>query len=603
MPGRRILSPAQMAILVEEDAVLPRASEDSVEEGEVVVARRVSVKKSGGGSAAAGVPAVPSLEKERRRSWIPRFSWLGGSRRNSRDVEAGEGEGEGQELLFDAGHGHSPSNSISALETPPRLVGQGASTAMATPGASGSGSGSGGATMREFGARALLPFLASRPQSGAAAGSRPMSGVSGPSGTSSDGTTGSGKSGGTVYTDARETLSTRGSRPSSRVRGWEGAEAPPPTPPLPAPQGHSQDPLDAPAPPALAAFAGSQTSLHRQQSREEEEDEELLHHSRDNSMSGTSHQQTATLAGSASNTTLATDTPLKPERAYAYGPPGLAFDALAGNNHGSFAPAGKGKVGSIGSWDKAGLELGFSRPASHSQLGTFGSANVVPVPIRVGGAPAAFGGVGGGHGSRSMFGGAVPEVRGGSAPHLSLDLDDAPPGAEGRWRLLGGGSAHSLLAGPNSSQEWGEGAGRRGTFGLSPAAQFHPSAGHSSEHGSFHSSSLSSGSSHAVGVAASSQHSLYPSSGSGGSARARLLTHAGSVEGPMSPTLSAFGHRARDAEYSGSSGSGGRRQENSSGSGSGAGEHVRSPLARAASPVSPLLSPWAGGLDPDWRPM
>ncbi|KAJ7824445.1 hypothetical protein B0H14DRAFT_2823733 [Mycena olivaceomarginata] len=169
--------------------------------------------------------------------------------------------------------------------------------------------------MREFGARALLPFLASRPGSGVAAGSRPMSGVSGPSGTSSDGTTGSGKSGGTVYTDARETLSTRGSRPSSRVRGWEGAEAPPPTPPLPTPLSQSHDPLDAPAPPALAAFAGSQTSLHRQQSREEEEDEELLHHSRDNSMSGTSHQQTATLAGSASNTTLATDTPLKPERA------------------------------------------------------------------------------------------------------------------------------------------------------------------------------------------------------------------------------------------------------------------------------------------------
>ncbi|KAJ7826168.1 hypothetical protein B0H14DRAFT_2817607, partial [Mycena olivaceomarginata] len=139
--------------------------------------------------------------------------------------------------------------------------------------------------MREFGARALLPFLASRPQSGVAAGSRPMSGVSGPS---SDGTTGSGKSGGTVYTDARETLSTRGVEAEFAAR----------------------TPLDAPAPPALAAFAGSQTSLHRQQSREEDE-EELLHHSRDNSMSGTSHQQTATLAGSASNTTLATDTPLK----------------------------------------------------------------------------------------------------------------------------------------------------------------------------------------------------------------------------------------------------------------------------------------------------
>jgi hypothetical protein len=54
MPARRILSPAQMAILVEED-VLPRASQESRasgdgdgdgEEGEVVVAGRVSVAPS-----------------------------------------------------------------------------------------------------------------------------------------------------------------------------------------------------------------------------------------------------------------------------------------------------------------------------------------------------------------------------------------------------------------------------------------------------------------------------------------------------------------------------------------------------------------------------
>jgi hypothetical protein len=91
----------------------------------------------------------------------------------------------------------------------------------------------------------------------------------------------------------------------------------------------------------------------------------------------------------------------------------------------------------------------------------------------------------------------------------------------------------------------------------------------------------------------------------------RALAHAGSVEGPLSPAVSAFGHRVRDAEHSGSSGSGGaaaRRAENSSGSG-GAGEHdrVRSPLSLSrarspGSPVSPLLSPWAGGLEPDWRP-
>ncbi|KAF8151227.1 hypothetical protein K438DRAFT_433153 [Mycena galopus ATCC 62051] len=373
------------------------------------------------------------------------------------------------------------------------------------------------------------------------------------------------------------------------------------------------------------------------------------------STSVASQGQTATLAGTASNATLATTTtgyvPPKPERVYttpyAHGPPGLgALDAPAldvdNPNVNVFAPAppvmAKGSIGSGGSWDKAGLELGFSRAASHSFLGTFGSANAVPVSavgaavpgIRVvpSTAPSPFGAAGGGGRSVSSPFGATAartpfglgETRNGSTPHLSLDLDDAPPGAEGRWRLLGA-SVHSLLGSSSSlgaSQEWSEGAGRRGTFGLSPAAQYHYSPAQSSEHGSFHSrlgnsslnsESLSSASSHGPRLPSTTAgHSLYPSSGSGHStsARARILAHAGSVEGPMSPTLSAFGHIARDGEHSGSSGSRsgsqGRRQENSSGSGSSAGEHGRGPLARAASPSSPLMSPWAGGLDANWRP-
>ncbi|KAJ7616864.1 hypothetical protein DFH06DRAFT_1238616, partial [Mycena polygramma] len=199
-------------------------------------------------------------------------------------------------------------------------------------------------------------------------------------------------------------------------------------------------------------------------------------------------------------------------------------------------------------------------------------------------------------------------------PHLSLNLDDAPPGAEGRWRLMGG-SAHSLLLGSSSSlapsAEWGEGPGRRGTFGVG-GAQYHPAPGHESEHGSFHSrldsslnsSSLSSGShshGHSQLPSGATSHSLYPSSGSGSgsaSARAHALAHAGSVEGPLSPSVSAFGHRLRDGEHSGSSGSGGRRQENSSGSANSHNnpDRARSPLS---GPASPLLSPWAGGLDPD----
>ncbi|KAJ7471000.1 hypothetical protein FB451DRAFT_324472 [Mycena latifolia] len=619
VPGRRILSPSQMAILVEEDDnVLPRASEDDGshlsgegEEAEVVVARRVAVSQASAGPSMAGA----SSGKEKRRSWIPRFSWLSHSARNSRDIEE-----EGGLLLFDAGR-HSPSGSVSSpgplspLDSPPRLV----------PPAAATTSGNGHGEMREFGARPLLPFLSlSRPVSGVG-GSRPISGVSG---MSSDGTNGSGKSGGTVFTDARETLSTQGSRaPLHTPETGEGddvlagagaAEG--------GPQG-TADPLDVPAPAPLAAFASSsQHSLHHTRTASSS-----LHQS---SAASLSNLQT-TLAGSTtskSNTTLAGGTPatghapLKPERVYAYphGPPGLGFDYP----HGQAPGPGQG-------WDAAGLELGFSRPASHSKLGTFGSANVGPVPpmptpipsfgaavpgIRVVGASASSG---------SFLGGvsapfALPVVGGrSSAPHLSLDLDDAPPGAEGEWRLLGR-STHSLLGSDGSltgsgSHEWGVGvgdageAGRRGTFG-GTAAQYHHTQGPSSEQGSFHSrlnsslnsSSLSSSSAHSrlhsQNPSSGASHSLYPSSGStgSGSARARALAHAGSVEGPMSPAVSAFGHRAREAgDNSGSSGSGGgRRQENSSGSGAG------SPLAlaRSRSPASPLLSPWAGGLDSDWRP-
>ncbi|KAF7335483.1 hypothetical protein MVEN_02201800 [Mycena venus] len=631
MPGRRILSPSQMAILVEEeDGVLPRMSEDRVtdrEEGEVVVATRVSLRSraSAGPSAATPfadaahdpmplpLPPRPPKEKgkETRRSWIPRLSWLlnrdsaSNSRRTSRDIEE-----EGGLLLFDAGRGaHSPSNSVSSpvsppafirLESPPRRVG---SAGAAPPPV--------GETMREFGARPLLPFLTgrgSRPASGVATGSRPISGVSGRSGgVSSDGTNGtngSGKSGGTVYTDALETLNSRAASFSSRAGTPGQGQGQGQVPPLP-----GQDPLDAPAPPAFVAFAGSalrqsasQASLPQQQpgqhSREDSLTQSLAH-----STSAASHPS-ATLAGSASNTTLALatpatgHTPLKPERAYAHGPPGLgAFDSLSAD----FAPPvlGKAGTGSVGSWDKAGLELGFSRPASHSQLGTFGSANANG-PVSSG---APFGGMG--MGGAGPFGrtGAPFDERSSSAPHLSLDLEDAPPGAEGRWRLLGG-SAHSLLLGSSSSlgasQEWSEGAGRRGTFGLSPAAQYHRSPGQSSEHGSFH-SRLGNSSLNSSSLSSVSSHGARLPSASAAAAFAVPVLRLG-------PLGAAFGHLARDGEHSGSgsSGSHGRRQENSSGSGSGGGDHARSPLRHErgpGSPVSPLLSPWAGGLDPDWRPM
>ncbi|KAJ7765816.1 hypothetical protein DFH07DRAFT_1014179 [Mycena maculata] len=624
--ARRILSPAQMAVLVEEgerERVLPRVSEegesrlsgiDEGEEGEaeVVVARRVAL---GGAS--------PEPATQRRRSWIPRFSWLNNnsnanSARNSRDVEE-----EGGLLLFDAG-AHSPSNSVSS---PPPVPVAGPSG-----GASGSGSAGPSGEMREFGGRPLLSFL--RPQSRAGSGSRPTSGVpaaaaagprpiSGLSGMSSEGTAGtggtagSGKSGGTVFEDAVSTFGSRAAS-SSALRneasaGLRQQDA------APGAQGGAEavDPLDLPAPAPLAAFASSsQHSLHQTHSAHS------LHSTSQASLTQTAsasltHQNTntsisttTTTLGSA--TAAAGHTPLKPERAYAHGPPGLEF-AVAPNTSTGTGASGK----SSASWDAAGLELGFSRPASHSKLGTFGSANLVPVPpvpalpsyafgappgIRVVGASTSStlrdGGVGGGSGGRS------------SAPHLSLDLDDAPPGAEGEWRLLGG----SVEAG----REWGivqveGGSGRRDTFGGVGlgAAQYHHPSGHSSEQGSFHSrvgaSSLSSGSSAHARLASAQNsssghsHSLYPSSGST-SARARALARAGSVEGPMSPATSAFGHRVRDAgagEHSGSSGSGGGRAQETSAA-SGEREHERSRSPR--SPTSPLLAPWAGGLDPEWRP-
>ncbi|KAF7375549.1 hypothetical protein MSAN_00443100 [Mycena sanguinolenta] len=133
-------------------------------------------------------------------------------------------------------------------------------------------------------ARPLLGlFTRSWPGSGndSPAGTRPVSGVSSLSGggrseggMSSDGTNGTNGSARSGGTDARETLSTRGSR--GRL-GTPMDEVPPP--PLPTAQGRGegqgQDPLDA----ALAAFsstaslhhAGSQASFDRHQHQLHEE--------------------------------------------------------------------------------------------------------------------------------------------------------------------------------------------------------------------------------------------------------------------------------------------------------------------------------------------
>ncbi|KAK7055881.1 hypothetical protein R3P38DRAFT_3342866 [Favolaschia claudopus] len=642
--SRRILSPSQLAVLVEEEGpVLPRRSEDSRhtdgEEGEVAVARRV--------------PMSPTAEREpetRRRSWIPRFSWLLPSPRNSRDLEAGE-EGE-KEVLFDAGR-HSRNNSVEEKEgeasssLPPRLV---------SPDQQ-SQSPSTGTGMREFGVtRPLFPFLSSaprsRPTSGVATTSRPISGASGSLGMSSNsnGTNGSKESGGTVWEDAREyqTVSTRASS-----RGDVRADQP-----------AAADPLDMPAPSAFARFAGrvgSRGSLRQ-------EEEAASEHERDGSTSTEatpSQSGSHTLAGSArtSNTTLGGGVK-QPERAYSHLPPGLGQGHVYGEELppvpalpvgfknaalGASAPTPANAVvnsqqnslttpsnattpkhpqGSIASWDRAGLELGFSRPASWMGVGTVGSGNrrveevggqggVAPgirvvVPAAAVPPPSA-----------SPLKGPVSQGGGGGdrpgawspAPQLNLDLDDAPPGAEGRWRLLGGngsGSGHSLFGSGSSGGV--EAPGRRGTFGLGPAAQFHfsPDNLHASEHGSLHSRSITNNSSTSSSSNPTRSHSMYPSSGSGNSnsnsARSHVLAHAGSVEGAAGsgPRLSAF-----------VDGVNGRRQENSSGSGSGnSHSRARSALsngvvseeetARERATRSPNMLaavPWAGGLDGDWRPV
>ncbi|KAJ7066920.1 hypothetical protein C8F01DRAFT_1340935 [Mycena amicta] len=606
VPGRRILSPSQLAMLVEEE-VLPRPSVDidmprqsmegSEEAAQVVYARRVAL------SPPPDAPAEPP--QPARRSWIPRFSWLRDSR-SSRDIEDDVEAGTG--LLFDASSPASPISTSPTSPVGPRLP----QTKPQRP----------SAEMREFGARSgpILGFFSSgssrpatpgsRPVSGALAASRPISGIS------SDG---SGKSGGTVYTDARETLSTRGS--NSRVGATTTVHDPMPDTPS-----RDQDPLDMPAPAAFAPFSsaaslhhsGSRTSLtHSASEASLSQTQQTLSNqaSSEQPQSGSLSLMTGTTTPSAS--TLAGTTTSKAQPTYPFGPPGLTLSGDLDK---------KGSLASAASWNKNALELGFSRPASHDKLGTFGSGNrnVVQVPVTPFAAPPPpvfplplHGSSASANSSTSAPGIRIIGTVADRAPHLSLDLDDAPPGADGGWRLLGAGAG-------GSNNEWGVGVGvgvagpgKRGTFG-GPAAQYvsvsGSGGGPSSEHGSLHSrvdnaSSLSSRSahSHPTGSSSGHAHSQYPSSGSGsgaGSARSRAaLGRPISVEGPMSrsPAVSAFGHHhLREQDHSGSSGHG---QELSAGSlGSGL-----SPLprARSQSPASPTLltgSPWAGGLDADWRP-
>ncbi|KAJ7875450.1 hypothetical protein B0H13DRAFT_1009221 [Mycena leptocephala] len=682
--GRRILSPSQMAILVEEEGVLPRGSEDSAdadadgdkEEGEVVVATRVSVSPIALAGPSAARPDETEAPKEKRRSWIPRFSWLTNrdSARSSRDIEE-----EGGLLLFDAGIGsgaHSPSQSMSE-PAPPRLVSPAGSPPRSEPTPVASGSGSAADTMREFGARPLLPFLAalasssrpgsraagssSRPVSGAGQGSRPISGVSGMSSDGTGGTGGSGKSGGTVFTDARETLNSRApsAQASFASRRTPGDEQAPPLPGQGQTQGqtHTLDPLDTPAPPALAAFSttSSQASLHSQHEHERDHSGSLTH-----SASGASYQASGTLAGTASNTTLGTPAtghaPLKPERAYAHGPPGLGFDYAysSANLSGGFAsaspppplPAGaakphpspklgkSGSLGSVGSWDAAGLELGFARPPSQSLLGTFGSANAMscrclwarrPGYALWAGDSFAFGRERGWWG-REHDGLAVavhapwrgvPAVRRGpeQEQYTAFELGSGRRAAwgGGRWRLLGA-SAHSLLGSSSSlgaSQEWAQGPGRRDTFGLPGAAQYHPpKATPPSTARSTRASTRRSTRPPSPPTPVRGTRSSRPDKPRTRSTRppapARIRIRTARTLPACAPSHTQAPSRARSAPPSarsvtaarrgafGSSGSGGaaaRRAENSSGSGSGAGEHdrVRSPLSlsRARSPGEP----------------
>ncbi|KAJ6615873.1 hypothetical protein B0H10DRAFT_2220052 [Mycena sp. CBHHK59/15] len=594
---RRILSPAQLAILTEED-VLPsdhgephsRKSSSSHSQGggedvQVLTATRVPAS-----SALLAVPmAESSISKEKRRSWLPSFSWLlpssSSSRPQSRDIEEEGG------LLFDAAASPplSPTKEEGA-DRPPRLVTPNPASPpppsfpqSAFPAASTSGNRE-GTSMREFGARPLLAFLSSRPVSGVSSGA----GSSGSSG------------GGTVFHDARETLSTQNSFARGPAQAGtlstQGSFA----------RSGGQDPLDAPTPAPLAAFssASSSSSLHSVHSA-----------SGAPSLSHTTNTASNTLGGSSSGATLnVVGAPLAANAAQAVGKPQRAYGV----------PPGLG-------WDVQALELGFSRPVQSvdGSRSTAGSSPLVLPP----GAASPFGGAAVPLAAPNpSFGGAGGGLLGGlPAPRihslvldrtgLDLSLDDAPPGAGVGWARLGGSSSEHLSAGPSgigggsaSMNEWGVGegwdegvAGRRGTFGGAGSAQYVHSTDHPSEHASLHSRLVSLAPSSLTGKSPASSHLQAPSTTSGssysnpGSARSVMLTHAGSVEGPMSPAVSAFGRHARRAgENSGSSGSGAgsRRQENSSGSGHN--ERALSP-GRGGARSPGLRVPWAGGLGDDWR--
>lgn len=179
---------------------------------------------------------------------------------------------------------------------------------------------------------------------------------------------------------------------------------------------------------------------------------------------------------------------------------------------------------------------------------------------------------------------------------ISIDvLEEEPPSAGDGWRSLAG-------VVPSGVDE----VGRRTTFGL---PHFIHQPGHSSEQGSLHSmrSHLSPGSRSSAGSAPASLRD--PSTGSGsskshGTAGHSSLAHSGSissdgrhryrVQGPMSPALSAFGpaspaaslvspHRAHFSAASSMHDMG-----------------VRRGATDDSGPISPL--PWAGGLDPNWKP-
>ncbi|PBK89015.1 hypothetical protein ARMGADRAFT_1167792 [Armillaria gallica] len=179
---------------------------------------------------------------------------------------------------------------------------------------------------------------------------------------------------------------------------------------------------------------------------------------------------------------------------------------------------------------------------------------------------------------------------------ISFDiLEEEPPSAGDGWRSLAG-------VVPSGVDE----VGRRSTFGL-PHFIHHP--GHSSEQGSLHSmrSHLSPGSRSSAGSAPASLRD--PSTGSGsskshGTAGHSSLAHSGSIssdgrhryraQGPMSPALSAFGpaspassvvspHRVHFSAASSMHDMG-----------------VRGGATDDSGPISPL--PWAGGLDPNWKP-